>query len=904
MIVVMREETSIPISHNPEKDLLGFKLILTTPQGQTLSNFFSGQEGSAKSSLQIPDKQTLNPQASVLMNFWKERICQWKLAQEDISYRSNYQRKLDQMNESSSLDEGNESSPQEVAWDQFEKDEELRQPLSRKVSITSSKISPYRVVVVFRLVALAFFFQFRLVNPVENAYWLWLTSVICEVWFALSWILDQLSKWQPVNRVTYPERLCLRYNQPGNQCQLPCIDVFICVEDPLKESPLVTSNTVLSILAVDYPAERVTCYVSDDGAALLTLETLSETCQFARKWVPFCRKFNIEPRSPECYFSQKVDYLKNNTSSKFAKERRAMKRQYEEFKVQINRLVAKFQNMPCDDIIEPWWTSHAEGRDLPQLVYVSREKLPNRQHNNMAGAMNSLLRVSAILSNGVYVLHLSCNHYINNSKALLEAMCFMLDPNISRKACYVQFPQRFDGVDGSDRFANHNTIFYDIILKGLDGIQGPFYVGSGCLFNRQALYGYYPSSEPRCVLSWRESAGDRLSCKLDSMAPDENCLSDVEANSLEIENPSCFVDLKKCFGPSSTLIASIIVKDNRFSISARPDGFLKEAIHVISCEYEDNTAWGREIGWIYGSLNSDIVTGLKMHTRGWRSIYCMPSRPAFRGTAPVKLSDRLNQVLQWAFGSVDILFSRHCPIWYGYGGKLRLLQRIAYINATIYPLTSIPMVIYCTIPAICLITGRFIIPMISRFGSIWFLLTFSSIFATGVLEMRWSGVGALEWWRNQQFWVIGGVSSHLFAILYGPVKILLGNKAGLTVITDKSVRVVFQEPYVFHWTSLLVMPTSILLINLFAMVAGISSAFSNGYGSWGPLFAKLFFSSWVIIHLYPFLKGLLVRQNRVPTVVVVWSILLASIFSMLWVHLNPFFVRFEGPKTADCGIYC
>jgi cellulose synthase A len=27
-------------------------------------------------------------------------------------------------------------------------------------------------------------------------------------------------------------------------------------------------------------------------------------------------------------------------------------------------------------------------------------------------------------------------------------------------------------------------------LKGLDGIQGPVYVGTGCVFRRQALYGY------------------------------------------------------------------------------------------------------------------------------------------------------------------------------------------------------------------------------------------------------------------------------------------------------------------------------------------------------------------------------------------------------------------------------
>lgn len=34
--------------------------------------------------------------------------------------------------------------------------------------------------------------------------------------------------------------------------------------------------------------------------------------------------------------------------------------------------------------------------------------------------------------------------------------------------------------------------FVQINLKGLDGIQGPVYVGTGCCFNRRALYGYDP----------------------------------------------------------------------------------------------------------------------------------------------------------------------------------------------------------------------------------------------------------------------------------------------------------------------------------------------------------------------------------------------------------------------------
>ena len=99
-----------------------------------------------------------------------------------------------------------------------------------------------------------------------------------------------------------------------------------------------------------------------------------------------------------------------------------------------------------------------------------------------------------------------------------------------------------------------------------------------------------------------------------------------------------------------------------------------------------------------------------MHARGWISIYCMPPRPAFKGSAPINLSDRLNQVLRWALGSIEILLSRHCPIWYGYNGRLKLLERLAYINTIVYPLTSLPLLAYCVLPAVCLVSGKFIIP--------------------------------------------------------------------------------------------------------------------------------------------------------------------------------------------------
>jgi len=67
-----------------------------------------------------------------------------------------------------------------------------------------------------------------------------------------------------------------------------------------------------------------------------------------------------------------------------------------------------------------------------------------------------------VLSNAPFMLNLDCDHYINNSKAIREAMCFLMDPQIGKKLCYVQFPQRFDGIDRHDRYANRNIVFFDV----------------------------------------------------------------------------------------------------------------------------------------------------------------------------------------------------------------------------------------------------------------------------------------------------------------------------------------------------------------------------------------------------------------------------------------------------------
>ncbi|KAK7322473.1 hypothetical protein VNO77_25854 [Canavalia gladiata] len=740
------------------------------------------------------------------------------------------------------------------------------------------------------------------------------------------------------------------YEKEGQPSQLSAIDIFVTTMDPLKEPPIMTANTVLSILAVDYPVEKVSCYVSDDGAAMLTFEALSETCEFARKWVPFCKKFSIEPRAPEQYFAEKINYLKDKMHPSFVKERRAMKREYEEFRVQINSLVAKARKVPEEGWTmqdgTPWPGNNVhdhpgmiqvflgktggydmDGNELPRLVYVSREKRPKFNHQKKAGALNALVRVSAVLSNAPFVLNLDYDHYINNSKAIREAMCFMMDPLLGKRVCYVQFSQRFDGIDNNDQYTNQTHAFFDINMKGLDGIQGPTYVGTGCVFRRQALYGFdAPRKKKRptktcnccglCCMGKRNKKKKLKKPKFEIMESNhkrvhseasivENALKYIE-HSAEDEISAQISDQKfvKKFGQSPIFIASIQLVDGETPKHDNLAFQLTEAIHVISCGYEEKTEWGKEVGWTYGSVTEDILTGFKMHCHGWRSIYCIPQRPAFKVSAPRNLSNGLQQVFQWALGSVEIFMSKHFPLWHGYGGGLKLFERISYINATVYPWTSIPLVAYCTLPAVCLLTGKFIIPELNNATGMWFVSLFICIFTTSVLEMRWSGVTVDEWWRNEQFWVIGGVSSHLLAVFLGVFKVLTGVNTNFIVTSKAGDDKENSEMLALKWTTLLIIPTTLLILNIVAIVAGVSHAINNGFESWGPLLGKLMFSLWVILHLYPFLKGMTSRQNRTPTIVIVWSILLASFFSVLWVKIDPFLPKTDGPILEECGLDC
>ena len=58
-------------------------------------------------------------------------------------------------------------------------------------------------------------------------------------------------------------------------------------------------------------------------------------------------------------------------------------------------------------------------------------------------------------------------------------------------------------------------------------------------------------------------------------------------------------NFEKRFGQSPVFVASTLLEHGGVPHSAQPGSLLKEAIHVISCGYEDKTDWGKEVRSIW-----------------------------------------------------------------------------------------------------------------------------------------------------------------------------------------------------------------------------------------------------------------------------------------------------------------
>ncbi|RLN04248.1 CslF6 [Panicum miliaceum] len=819
-------------------------------------------------------------------------------------------------------------------------------PVFRTEKIKGVLLHPYRVLIFVRLIAFTLFVIWRISHRNPDALWLWVTSIAGEFWFGFSWLLDQLPKLNPINRVPDLAVLRQRFDRADGTSRLPGLDIFVTTADPFKEPILSTANSILSILAADYPVERNTCYLSDDSGMLLTYEAMVEAAKFATVWVPFCRKHGIEPRGPESYFELKSHPYMGRSQEDFVNDRRRVRKEYDEFRARIGGLEHDIKQrsdaynaarglkdgepratwMADGTQWEGTWVEPSENHRkgdhagivlvlvnhpshsrqlgppasadnpldfsmvdvrLPMLVYVSREKRPGFNHEKKAGAMNALTRCSAVLTNSPFILNLDCDHYINNSQALRAGICFMLGRD-SDTVAFVQFPQRFEGVDPTDLYANHNRIFFDGTLRALDGMQGPIYVGTGCLFRRVTLYGFDPP---------RINVGGPCFPSLGGMF----AKTKYEKPGLEMTTKAAvakgkhgFLPLpKKAYGKSDAFVDTIprASHPSPFADAAAAvvadEATISEAVAVTTAAYEKKTGWGSNIGWVYGTVTEDVVTGYRMHIKGWRSRYCSIYPHAFIGTAPINLTERLYQVLRWSTGSLEIFFSRNNPL---FGSTfLHPLQRVAYINITTYPFTALFLIFYTTVPALSFVTGHFIVQRPTTMFYVYLAIVLGTLLILAVLEVKWAGVTVFEWFRNGQFWMTASCSAYLAAVCQVVVKVVFRRDISFKLTSKQPAGDEKKDPYadlyVVRWTWLMVMPIIIILVNIVGSAVAFAKVLDGEWTHWLKVAGGVFFNFWVLFHLYPFAKGILGRHGKTPVVVLVWWAFTFVITAVLYINI-------------------
>ncbi|KAE7995203.1 hypothetical protein FH972_000028 [Carpinus fangiana] len=578
-------------------------------------------------------------------------------------------------------------------------------------------------------------------------------------------------------------------------------------------------------MAYDYPPEKLSVYLSDDGGSDLTFYAMVEASRFSKIWLPFCNKFKVEPRSPEAYFSKATEPL---VDPDMAKEWSSIKKSYEDMKKRIEtttKLGRVSEEIRKEHKGFSEWNSVAsrqdhqailqilihrkdqkavdiEGQPLPTLVYLAREKRPHIHHNFKAGAMNALIRVSSRISNGPIILNVDCDMYSNNSVAARDALCFFMDEEKGREIAFVQFPQTFENLTKNDLYSSSLNVINEVDFLGFDGNGGPCYIGSGCFHRRDTLCG-----------------------------------------------------------------------------------------HKYSKEYKaDWKRWNdRKMGLKYGCPVEDILTGLAIHCRGWKSVYLNPERKAFLGVAPTTLLQSLVQHKRWTEGHVQVFVS-NCPFVFGHK-KMPLKLQLSYSPYLLWAVNCLGTLYYVVVPSLCLLRGISLFPEISNPRVVPFLFVIFVHRAYSLGEFVWCGGTFGGWWNDQRMWLFKRISSYFFALFDNILK-LLGFTESAFVITakvaDDDVSQRYEEEVMEFGASspMFTIIATLALLNAFCLVGGMKRVIMEDDVQTllsDPFALQILLCGLLVLINLPVYQGLFLRKDngRMPTSLTLRSIMFALLVCAL-----------------------
>ncbi|XP_050944078.1 LOW QUALITY PROTEIN: cellulose synthase-like protein G3, partial [Cucumis melo] len=545
-------------------------------------------------------------------------------------------------------------------------------------------------------------------------------------------------------------------------------------------------------------------------------------------WLPFCRRNDVGDRNPDAFFaSSNHDSYSKREEIKIMYDKMKMRVEttYEKWKIgdeylngeeecmAFNQWTKSFTPQNHPTVIKVLLDSSKNkdicGEALPNLIYVSRQKSVTSHHHFKTGALNVLLRVSAIMTNAPVILTLDCDTYSNDPQTATRALCYFLDPKLGNDLGYVQFPQRFCGVSKNDIYCGELKHLFIINSSGMDGLLGPNYVGIGCFFARRAFFGV-PSSLELPELS--------------KLSP--NHVVERHIKSQEV------LDL---------------------------------AHLVASCDYENNTKWGFQLGFRYGSLVEDYFTGYCLQCEGWKSLFCNPKRAAFYGDVPITLLSVVNQMKRWSVGLLEVTFSKYNPITYGVR-SMGLLMGLSYAHYAFWPFWSIPVTVYAFLPQLALISATQIFPKVWDAWFVVYILLFLGAYGEDLVEFILFGGTFQRWWNDQRMWMIRSGSSLLFGCIEFTLKSLgINSNFGFNItgkaMDEEQSKRYKKELFEFGVSHPLFVPiTTAAIVNLASFICGLIEIWKSG-GAWEHLFAQMLVAGFGVVNCWPVYEAMALRND-------------------------------------------
>ncbi|KAG6487611.1 hypothetical protein ZIOFF_056201 [Zingiber officinale] len=470
----------------------------------------------------------------------------------------------------------------------------------------------------------------------------------------------------------------------------------------------------------------------------------------------------------------------------------------------------------------------------PEDAVLEQVLLENGKDVDIAG--NSLpnliyTRVSGALSNAPIVLTLDCDTFSNDPRAPLRALCYFLDPSLAADLAFVQFPQRYQGINEDDIYASRYMRFFRFNPRGMDGLRGPNYVGTGCFFARASLHGDTKAALP---------------------------ISRLEAG--------------------------------RFSAS---EDVLKKAHGLAKCDYEDASSWGSTIGFRYGSLVEDFHTGYRLQCEGWRSVFCNPERAAFVGDVPKNLNDAISQMRRWVVGLYEVGFSRHNPLSYGVR-KASFPVGLIYAHCVFLGVWCVPLMIYGLLPQLALINRvplfYFDLSSSLQVSDPWFFVyayLFLAAYLCDLLDFLVDGVPFRRWWNDQRIWLIRGPTVYLFGTLEFLLNSLSVSAPGFNVTSkvteeeqaDRYARGEFDFAARSPFFGVL---AAVAVVNLSAVAVGIKRVVT-GEVEIGEFSMQLALCGFVAVNCWPIYGAMFWRRDggRMPVSVTAAATVVAGLLHLI-----------------------